>query len=438
MSVMDTNKVVAAVDVGTSKVVVVIGRLNQHKQVELIGWGKSSARGLVRGEVSNIEVVADAIAEALENVDTDVVITDVYVNVSGIRYKSKNITVEHKLADGEAITKDDLFQMLSKSVEKVDLPQGVLYHMESQGFLVDGELMFSPVGTHAKKLKGSYQAFYGPDSYRKNLKEAIAKTPLRADRVVLDPIATNESVLTSEEKEVGVVLLEIGAGLTRLAIYHEGHLRYLKMMPFAGDSITIDLQHAYSISGNKARQLKEMYGHAMVEQVTKPIVVSVPEHSSERLRKVRNEHLASLIQSRLEEIAKWAEGTIEKSGFSDYLMAGVVLTGGTAELSGISTLFKYHLGMDVRIGVPRVAKPEFRELVRPRYASVVGLLKFGLLEVQDIDSEEEKRAKKATKKKTTLAESVRSGVLNLFSNVIDVSSEKTQKFFSEDEGEDMN
>ncbi|MFV0522175.1 MAG: cell division protein FtsA [Mangrovibacterium sp.] len=431
---MRSEKVVAAVDVGTSKTVVAVGKLDDNGQVVLLGCGEAPSSGVIRGEVRNIEAVAKAIDEAACNLAVDEEINEVYVNVSGKRFIAIDVETERDFEEETTITRAEIQSMLQEA-SYIDLQEDQkVYHIELQGYDLDGEYFADVVGMMAHKLRASYKIFVAQKTYAKNLDFAIAKSCLRTDRLVLDSVSTAEALLSDDEKEAGVVLLEMGASLTKLSIYTDSVLRYQDALPFAGSIMTNDLKDECTITLSQAEKLKTIYGKAIADKTQKNTYISIPSYNGSRPREINMNMLAAILQSRLDEFADWASLAIEKSGYADELNAGMVLTGGTAQLQDISTLFKYRLGLDVRIGYPRVCQ-RFQGFRTPAYASVFGLLQIGLYEIQEELLAPKQRMRKNKSKQRNKAK--KSNTPGIFEKFFEKFSSQAELFLSEEEGDEI-
>ncbi len=438
------GKVIAAVDVGTSKTTVVIGKLNKLGKIEVLGCGKAPSHGgVIKGEVRNIDAIAKAIDEATANADVEVMIHEVYVNVSGKKFTAIDVEVKRNFEEEVEITKADVQEMLQEAFGVELNPDQRVYHIEPQGFVLDGEYMHDVVGMMASSLSTSYKLFVGNKNYAKNLGLAVAKSCLRVDRLVFDSLSTAESLLSIDEKEAGVALLEIGADLTKLSIYTDGVLRYHETLPFAGKIMTNDLKEECSIAAVQAEKLKITCGKAIADKTLKNTYISIPSYNGLKPREINMNMLAAILQSRLEEFADWTLATIERSGYADELRAGLVLAGGTAKLENISTLFKYKLGLDARVARPLLAEERFKDLQSPEYAAALGLLQIALYETHEElteQQEEKKKSRKNNKTKEKQEASKNKDVprnKNLVQKFFDRVSEQAELLFSEEESEEL-
>lgn len=427
-----SKKIVAAVDVGSTKIVVVAGQRNEDGKVEILGVGTSASAGVRRGVVLNIEEVSRAIDLALRQVEDqmETEIEEVYVNIVGQQLKTYSVKAEKYIDKDHLVTEADVDFLIQK-VRGAELPEGYkIYHVEPQMFQVDQDGECSdPVGMKAEHLEVEFKLLVAPDNYDENLRQGIQQTGITVKNSVIDPLASSEILLTEEEKETGVILLDVGGGTTKLAIFQEGVLRYSTLIPFGGNVLTHDIKEGCSISSVQAEQLKTQYGQAMGDFAPEDRVVTIPSQSGWAPKEISFKNLAYIIQARLEEIIESVNFHIEKSGFGDRIGAGIVLTGGTALLPNLNQLLKYQTGMDVRLGVPRIKtdKP-WKGLEDPRFATVLGLLKMGLKETEE-DSPKERVKKKPAKTK--------SSSFNFFRTMKEGVAKQMDMFFNDEQGIEM-
>ncbi|WP_372776306.1 cell division protein FtsA [Mangrovibacterium sp.] len=377
-----SKKTVAAVDVGTTKVVVVAGQLGAEDRVEILGIGTSASAGVQRGVVLNIEEVSRAIDTALRQAEEQIgtEIDEVYVNIVGQQLKTFSLKAEKYIDNENLVTEADI-EFLIQKVKKAELPQGYkIYHAEPQLYKVDQEgECADPVGMKAEHLEVEFKLLVAPETYERNLQLGFERTGIAVKKAIVDPLASSEVLLTEEEKETGVILLDIGGGTTKIAIFQEGVLRYSSLIPFGGNVLTHDIKEGCSIILRQAESLKTQFGEAMGDFAPADKVVTIPSPSGWEPKEISFKNLSYIIQARMEEIIESINFHIEKSGYGDRIGAGIVLTGGTALLHNLNQLIKYQTGMDVRIGVPRIkTEKQWKGLEDPRFATVLGLLQMAL------------------------------------------------------------
>jgi cell division protein FtsA len=425
------NKIVAAVDVGTTKIVVVAGRKNDEGKIELLACGKARSNGIKRGVVFNIkeavEAVHEAVSQAEDAMDAD--IDEVYVNVGGQQLKTLTLKTERYLGENSLVSEEDV-QSLFKQAEQNKLPEGYkIYQIVPQLYSIDQEAGIpDPVGIPGEKVEVDFKLFVAPESYEKNLKMCFHKTGIDIRKMVVDPLASSEVLLSDDEKEAGVVLIDIGGGTTKMAIYIDGILCYSSIVPFGGNVITHDIKEGCSILARQAEALKVQFGQAMGDFAPADKVVTIPGISGWEPKEISFKNLSFIIQARMEEIIDACYFQIEKSGYLDRIGAGIVLTGGSALTPDLGQLIKYRTGMDVRKGIPRLRlDPQWKDLEDPRNATVLGLF---LTALNDGENElAKKAAKKVKKQKSTQP--------GFFSQVKQQVARQVTLFFDEDQDTEM-
>ena len=398
-----SKNTIAAVDVGTTKIVVVAGQLTSEGKTEILGVGTSASAGVRRGVVLNIDEASRAIDIAVRQAEDQMgtEIDEVYVNIVGQQLKTFSLKAEKYIGKDHVVSGEDV-DFLVQHALKTELPEEYkIYHIEPQLYQVDNEGECSdPVGMKAERLEVEFKLMVAPRSYEDNLKLCLEQTAIKVNKAVIDPVASSEILLTEEEKETGVILLDIGGGTTKLAVFQEGVLRYSTLIPFGGNVLTHDIKEGCSLIARQAESLKTQFGQAMGNFAPEDKVVTIPSPSGWEPKEISFKNLAYIIQARMEEIIESINFHIEKSGFGDRIGAGIVLTGGTALLPNLNQLLKYQTGMDVRIGVPRLkTERPWKGLEDPRFATVLGLLQLGLKE-HACDGKKAPAVKKAPKTKS--------------------------------------
>lgn len=425
------NKIVAAVDVGTTKIVVVAGRKNDEGKIELLAVGKARSMGIKRGVVFNIkeavEAVHEAVSQAEDAMDAD--IDEVYVNVEGQQLKTFTLKASRYIGENRIVSEEDV-QNLLKQAEQTELPEGYkIYHVVPQLYRIDQEAGIpDPVGIPGEKVEVDFKLLVAPELYEKNLKMCFHKAGIDIRKMVIDPLASSEILLSEDEKEAGVILIDIGGGTTKIAMYVDGILCYSSMIPFGGNVITHDIKEGCSILARQAEALKVQFGQAMGDFAPGDKVVTIPGISGWEPKEISFKNLSFIIQARMEEIIDSCYFQIEKSGYLDKIGAGIVLTGGSALMPNLGQLIKYRTGMDVRKGIPRMKlDPQWKDLEDPRNATVLGLF---LTALNDGENELAKKAPKKLKK----SKSTQPG---FFSQVKQQVTRQVTLFFDEDQDTEM-
>ena len=400
-----SEKILAAVDVGTTKVVVVAGRKNEDGKIEILGYGKTRSMGVKRGVVLNIDEAFTAIHEAIRQAEDHFGgdIDEVYVNIVGQQLQTLTNKGERYISESRIVSEEDV-EYLFEQVKKVDLPEGYkIYHTAPQLFTIDHEAGIpNPVGMTGEKMEADFKLLVAPELYEHNLKLCFERAGISIGKSMIDPLASSEILLSEDEKEAGVILLDIGGGTTKMAIYHDSVLCYSSLIPFGGNVITHDIKEGCSILARQAESLKVQYGQAMGDFAPEDRVVTIPGISGWEPKEITFKSLAFIIQARMEEIIEAFFYQVEKSGYMDKVGAGIVLTGGSALMTNLSQLIKFQTGMDVRKGIPRLKlEGKWKDLEDPRNATVLGLLTTALNDAENERSKEFFFKKKKKKVRST-------------------------------------
>ena len=382
---MVTNeKHIAAVDIGTTKIVAIIGAVSDDGKVRVMGMGKSASKGVKRGVVLNIEETAAAIQEAIFQAQQESKLTfnEVYVGIAGQHIKSmKNRHSKYIQSADSEITQADIDELIN-DMHNIALDAGEeIIHVIPQSYTVDNESgVKQPVGMFGKRLEANFHIVVGEISSAKHIFKCIERAGLKVKKMILEPLASASSVLTGDEKEIGVAMVDIGGGTTDVAIYYDGILRHTAVIPFGGDVITRDIKEGCSILHRQAEKIKVQFGTALGDAAPEDQVVSVPGISGREPKMISIRFLSKIIQARMEEIVDHISYEIDNSGFANKLGAGITITGGGALLKHIRQLVSYKTSLDVNVGYPsRCLLIENPEINLPMYLTSVGLLLNGYL-----------------------------------------------------------
>jgi cell division protein FtsA len=374
------NDIVAAIDIGTTKIVSIVGRKNEKNKIEILGFSKTESRGVKRGTVLNIEDTVNAIQKTVDEVrqQTGYPVSDVVVGIAGQHVKSiRNRGYINRDSYDEEITRADITALID-DMFKIPLDVGEeIIHVLPQSYIVDNEHdIKNPVGMTGKRLEANFNIVIGQVSSARTIEKCINRVGLKVRDLILEPLASAEAVVTEDEKEAGVALIDIGGGTTDIAVYYDGIIRHTAVIPFGGNVVTEDIKQGCSILMRQAELLKIQFGSALGDMAPDDKVVTIPGISGREPKEISFKNLAYIIQSRMEEIIDAASFEIENSGFFDQLSAGIVLTGGGALLTHLSQLVKFRTGHDVRIGLPNehLAGENDDEVNHPMYATAVGLI----------------------------------------------------------------
>ena len=378
------DQLVAAIDIGTTKIVAIVGRSDGNGGIEILGLSNTPSTGVKRGVVLNIEETVKAIRTTVDDLEerTGLVLTDVFVGIAGRHIKSK--MARGYITRDSHETEIDAGDIRRLTADMFKLPIDVgeeIIHVIPQTYIVDNESgITNPVGICGKRLEANFHIVIGQISSARNTERCINKAGMNLMSLVLEPLASSEAVLTDEEKEAGVVLVDIGGGTTDVAIYYDNVIRHTAVIPFGGNMVTADIREGCSILQKQAEDLKVKFGYAIGDIAPENKVVSIPGIAGREPKEISFKNLAYIIQSRMEEILDAVNFEIQNSGFAEKLTAGVVITGGGAMLKNLPQLVKYKTAMDVRIGHPNVhlTGKGKDEINQPMYATSVGLILKGL------------------------------------------------------------
>ena len=366
-------------DIGTSKVVAVVAELRPDGSYEVIGMGQSESKGLKKGVVVNIEATVQSIQKALEEAElmADCKIGEVFTGIAGSHIRSFNSSGMVAIKDKE-VTQADVARVI-ETAKAVNIPtdQQIL-HILTQEFIVDGqEDVREPIGMSGIRLEVKVHIVTGAVSAAQNIVKCVRRCGLEVHDLILQPLASSLAVLTEDEKELGVVLVDIGSGTTDIAIFSEGAIRHTAVIPIAGDQITNDVAMALRTPTPDAEDIKMQYGIAKQVIADPDDMIDVPGVGERGTRTLSRQALAAVIEPRVEELFSLVHQVVRESGYEELLSSGVVLTGGTAMMPGM-----VELGEDIFLKPVRIGVPEYRgnlhEVVKsPRYATVMGLLQEG-------------------------------------------------------------
>ncbi len=397
------SELVVGVDIGTTKIAAIVGRRNEFGKVEILGIGKTESLGVNRGVVVNIEQtvasIKAAVAIAADKANVD--IGDVIVGIAGQHIKSiqHRGTLMRKSLEDE-VNQNNIDELIESMHRMVMHPGEEIIHVIPQEYIVDNEIgIKNPIGHAGIKLEANFHIITGQVSAVKNIFKCIKRAGLETIDLHLEPLASADAVLSDEEKEAGVVLVDIGGGTTDVAIFYDGIIRHTAVIPFGGNIITEDIKEGCSIIKTQAEQLKVRFGSALSQENQENEIISIPGLRGRPHKEISVKYLAQIIQARMDEILEFVLFEIKSSGFERKLAAGIVVTGGGAMLKHLPQSVMLITGMDCRIGTPNEhLAGNDDELKNPLFATSVGLVMKGI-EKFERDS---KRGKNTTKLETEL------------------------------------
>ena len=419
------SDIVVGLDIGTTKIVAIVGRKNEHGKLDILGMGRSESIGVSRGVVSNIDKTVHSIRLAVEDAEnkSGVEIGVVNVGIAGQHIKSlqhRGIRVRHSVDD--EINQKDINMLIDDMYKLVMLPGEEIIHVLPQEYIIDNEQgIKDPIGMAGVRLEANFHIITGQVAAAKNIYKCVHKAGLEVDDLILEPLASSEAVLSHEEKEAGVVLVDIGGGTTDIAIFQDGIIRHTAVIPFGGNVITEDIKEGCGIIKNQAELLKVKFGSTLASESQENEIVSIPGLRGRPAKEISLKNLANIIQARMEEIIEHIYYEIKNSGYENKLICGIVVTGGGSQLKHITQLIEYVTGMDTRIGYPNehLAKGNAEDLTSPMYATGVGLV------IKGFDSLKQKTASN-TGDVVNHSDKVKGG---FFDKILGV----TQKFFEDGE-----
>ena len=383
MMFMEQSNFSVGLDIGTTKIVALVGKKNEYNKVEILGLGKSKSLGVHRGVVNNITQTIQSIQKAIDeaNSNSGCVIKDVVVGIAGQHIRSIQHSDYITRENPESVINDEDIQRLIQQVYKlVMLPGEEIIHVLPQEFKVDGQgEIKEPIGMHGGRLEANFHVVVGQVSSIKNIGRCIKSAGLSMASITLEPLASSKAVLSFEEKEAGVALIDIGGGTTDLAIFKDGIIRHTAVIPYGGNVITEDIKEGCSIIEKQAELLKIKFGSAWPGENRDTEIVSIPGLQGRDPKEISLKTLSKIINARVVEIIEQVFLEIKNYGHSEQkkkLIAGIVLTGGGSQLKHLKQLVEYITGMDTRVGYPseHLAGSTIDSVSSPLFATSVGLL----------------------------------------------------------------
>ena len=380
---MEKKELYIGLDIGTTKIVAMIGVINEYDKLKIIGVGKSKSLGVHRGVVNNISQTIQSIQSAINEAEnnSNEKIDKVIVGIAGqhIRSLQHSDYITRENSD-EVIDIQDIEKVINQVYKLVMMPGEEIIHVLPQEFKIDGQSEIKePVGMFGGRLEANFHVVVGQVSSIKNIARCVKSSGIDFDGITLEPLASADAVLSREEKEAGVALIDIGGGTTDLAIFKDGIIRHTSVIPFGGNIITDDIKEGCSIIEKQAELLKIKFGSAWPGENKDNEIVSIPGLRGRDPKEISLKNLSKIIHARVVEIIEQVYMEIKNYGHEDQkkkLIAGVVLTGGGSQLKHLKQLVEYVTGMDTRIGLPNehLAGNNSIEISNPTFATAVGLV----------------------------------------------------------------
>ncbi|MEM6361206.1 MAG: cell division protein FtsA [Bacteroidota bacterium] len=380
---MENDKIVVGLDIGTTKICAIVGRKNEFGKLEVLGMGKAESDGVIRGIVTNIDKTVAAIEKAVKEAEDQAGINIRVVNV-GIAGQHIKSSIHHgsitRDSNDDEITVEDI-NRLNNDMYRIVIPPGSeIIHVMPQDYTVDYEDgIKDPVGMSGVKLEADFHVITAQTNAINNINKCVRRAGLEIENLILEPLASSLAVLSEEEKEAGICLIDIGGGTTDIAIFHDNIIRHTAVIPFGGNIITSDIKQGCMVMQHQAELLKTKFGTAIAEEASPNEIVSIPGIRNRAPKEISVKNLAHIIEARMEEIVELAHTEIITSGFENRLAGGIVITGGGSQLNSLKQLVEYMSGMDARIGYPNehLGKSKVDAVKSPMYATSVGLVLSG-------------------------------------------------------------
>ena len=385
MSNLSGGNMIVGLDIGTSKVVSIVGEVNAEGGLNIVGIGRHKSRGLKKGTVVNIESTVQSIQRAIEEAElmAGCQIHSVYAGIAGSHVRSMNSHGIVAIRDKEVFPAD--IERVIDAAQAVAIPadQKVL-HILPQEYIIDSqEGVKEPLGMSGVRLEAKVHLVTCATNAAQNIEKCIKRCGLETDEIILEQLASSYSVLTEDEKELGVCLVDIGGGTTDIAIFTEGAIRHTGVIPIAGNQVTNDIAMALRTPTDHAEELKIKYACALSQLASPDDMIMVPSVGERPPRELSRQALADVVEPRYDELFHLIQAEIRQSGFEDMLAAGMVFTGGTSKMEGVAELAEEIFHMPVRIGMP-VEVNGLVDIVRnPTYSTAVGLLLYGMRQSQE-------------------------------------------------------
>ena len=379
MSKKSNSDLIVGLDIGTSKVLAIVGEINSNGEVEVIGVGHHPTRGLRRGVVADIESTVQSVQRAVEEAElmAGCQIYSVYVGIAGAHINSFNSHGVVGIRDGE-VSPNDIDRVVDAAKAMAIPNDQRILHVLPQDFIIDGQDgIRKPAGMCGVRMEAKVHVITGADSAARNIVKCIRRCGLEVDQIILEQIASSESVLTEDERELGVCMIDIGGGTTDIAVFSDGTLHHSSVIPIAGDQITNDIAVSLHTPAQSAEEIKKKYGCALVQLVDEGQTIATPSTGGRPSRTLSRQNLAEIIEPRVEELLMLVQGEMRRSGVEGLVGSGIVLTGGSSRIEGIIELAEDVFQLPVRLGTPNYDGGLCEVVRNPIYATGIGLVQFG-------------------------------------------------------------
>ena len=393
---MDAPEIVVGLDIGTTKIACLVGRKTDHGKIEILGIGKAPSLGVSRGIVSNIEKTVQSIRAAVEEAEakSGIEINVVNVGIAGQHIKSlqhRGMITRDSIE--EEISQKDVDELIDDMYKLVMMPGEEIIHVLPQEYIVDRQPgIKDPIGMSGVQLEANFHIITGQMAAARNIFKCVHKAGLEVSELILEPLASSSAVISEEEKEAGVALVDIGGGTTDIAIFHDGIIRHTSVIPFGGNVITEDIKEGCTIMQRQAELLKTKFGSAVTQTTQENEVVCIPGLRGRDPKEISVMNLANIINARMSEILEHIYFEIKNSGYEKKLIGGIVVTGGGSQLKHMNQLIEFTTGMDSRVGYPNehLSSSTNISVTSPLFATGVGLVAKGFEQFELLKSRNEK------------------------------------------------
>ena len=386
---MENDKIIVGLDIGTTKICAIVGRKNEYGKLEVLGMGKEVSDGVIRGIVTNIDKTVSAIRKAIESAgeQSGIDINVVNVGIAGqhIRSSIHHGSITRSSTDDE-ITIEDVNKLTNDMYRIVIPPGSEIIHVMPQDYIVDYEEdIRDPVGMSGVKLEADFHVITAQTNAINNINKCVRRAELEIENLILEPLGSSLSVLSEEEKEAGVCLVDIGGGTTDIAIFFDNIIRHTAVIPFGGNIITSDIKQGCMVLNHQAELLKTKFGKAIAEEASPNEIISIPGLRNRPPKEISIKNLACIIEARMEEIIEIVHAEIITSGYDQKLAGGIVITGGGALLQNLKQLFEYMTGMDARVGYPNehLGRSKVEAAKSPMFSTTIGLVLSGFRAIDE-------------------------------------------------------
>lgn len=393
MKTENNNPIIVGLDIGTTKIVAIAGRKNEYDKIEILGHGHSNSSGVNHGMVLNIEECNKCIEAALDDCKLNnphLEIKEVYVGVAGHHIKSIQTQGKRVIQNEDDVVSRKDVDMLIKEQYKTSIhPGDQIIDVIPQEFMIDSHGPFlreNVVGMSANNLRANFHIITADKDAIKNINRAVTRSSLAIKDFELQPLASAAAVMSPEDIEMGVAIIDIGGGTTDLAVFHDGIIKHTAVIPRAGVNITQDIKAGLGVLKSQAELMKKQFGVALADEVSSNTFISIPSIRGHKPKEISAKNLAKIIQARMEEILDHVQHHLRQLNLEDKLHGGVILTGGGSQLKHLKQLTEFKLGLPARIGFPNqhIAGQEATNLNQPMFATCIGLILRGY---DDVDNQ---------------------------------------------------